>query len=305
MANTKNLGKNKILTRNDLRQSPAYGQFMTSLGWRTIDIPKLGQGFLRNIPLIPLTILKVQRFVDLNGLDKLQSIIKRNRVILTKLEPGLRPSQKLTSRLKKYSFKFDNWPLSPSKTLIIDLNKTNKQLLENMKSKTRYNIRLAEKKKIEINIYSGKKTSNSVLKKFYQIWQKRRRQIKLPTPKFKEFVFLRNAFENNFSLLTAEKSNLLAGLIILKYQTNAWYWHNGATQDGFSQFAPTLLTWEAIKLAKKIGCTKFDFEGVYDQRFHRQTKSWQGFSRFKKGFGGAPVEFAGTFSRWSNLLAWL
>jgi len=49
------------------------------------------------------------------------------------------------------------------------------------------------------------------------------------------------------------------------------------------------------KLAKKMGCKIFDFEGIYDDRF--PLKSWLGFSRFKKSFGGLEVEYPGAYSK--------
>jgi lipid II:glycine glycyltransferase (peptidoglycan interpeptide bridge formation enzyme) len=62
-------------------------------------------------------------------------------------------------------------------------------------------------------------------------------------------------------------------------------------------FAPTLLTWEAIKLAKKLNCARFDFEGITDERWPL-TRKWAGFTRFKKSFGGQAVTYPGNFIRW-------
>ncbi|MBU1323407.1 peptidoglycan bridge formation glycyltransferase FemA/FemB family protein, partial [Patescibacteria group bacterium] len=63
------------------------------------------------------------------------------------------------------------------------------------------------------------------------------------------------------------------------------------TQEGKIKFVPTLLVWEAIKLAKKLGCKRFDFEGIDDKR-------WPGFTRFKKSFGGIEIEYRGSFSKY-------
>ncbi len=50
---------------------------------------------------------------------------------------------------------------------------------------------------------------------------------------------------------------------------------------------------DAILLAKKSGCKVFDFDGIYDERF--PIKTWLGFTKFKKGFGGKEIEYPGCY----------
>ena len=69
-----------------------------------------------------------------------------------------------------------------------------------------------------------------------------------------------------------------------------------ASDAGKKLFAPTLCAWEAIKLSKKHGSKIFDFEGIYDERF--PLKSWHGFTRFKKSFGGREIEYPGAFVKY-------
>jgi len=77
----------------------------------------------------------------------------------------------------------------------------------------------------------------------------------------------------------------------------AYYSHNASSVSGRKKFIPTVLTWRAIRLAKKLGCSRFDFEGIEDERYP-VTKKWSGFTRFKKSFGGDVVEYVGSFSKW-------
>ena len=71
----------------------------------------------------------------------------------------------------------------------------------------------------------------------------------------------------------------------------AYYWIAASTKQGDQNYAPSLLAWEALKLAKKKKCDFFDFEGVYDERFPKINRSWLGFTRFKQGFGGKEIYF--------------
>jgi len=105
----------------------------------------------------------------------------------------------------------------------------------------------------------------------------------------------------------SKKAHLLktkeAGLVILVHDKVAYYSHNAATKRGKQKFEPTSLTWEAIRLAKKLKCVRFDFEGIEDERY-KVTKKWAGFSRFKRGFGGEVVEYLGSFSKINLRYLW-
>jgi lipid II:glycine glycyltransferase (peptidoglycan interpeptide bridge formation enzyme) len=80
--------------------------------------------------------------------------------------------------------------------------------------------------------------------------------------------------------------NYLGAILVLWYDLVAYYWMAGYTKEGKKLFAPSLLVWEALKLSKKKGNTVFDFEGIYDERLPRHGRDWQGFTKFKRGFGG-------------------
>ncbi|MBU0619309.1 peptidoglycan bridge formation glycyltransferase FemA/FemB family protein [Patescibacteria group bacterium] len=278
----------------DIRQSPAHARFMKSIGWQVATINNI-QAFIKRLPCLPFSLMKIQRFnqpLDKQALDK---IIKKHRVVFLKIEPQIQQPTKLSG------FKKDHWPLSPSHTLWLDLKPSEKQLLAQMKAKTRYNIHLAQKKGLNIKVLRGQQASLTDLKAFYQIWRQRARKIHLNPPRFDQLKSLKTAFGQDFFLLLANQNEqLVTGLIILKYQQAAWYWHNASTKCGMKLFAPTLLTWQAIQQAKNSGCRLFDFEGIYDPRFSQQTKKWQGFTRFKTGFGGQKIQFPGPFVRWLN-----
>jgi lipid II:glycine glycyltransferase (peptidoglycan interpeptide bridge formation enzyme) len=72
----------------------------------------------------------------------------------------------------------------------------------------------------------------------------------------------------------------------------AFDWFGASAPKGRQLSLKSLVIWEAIKEAKRQGLNVFDFEGIYDSRFHQTQKNWQGFSFFKKGFGGEEIEFS-------------
>ncbi|MCG2691362.1 peptidoglycan bridge formation glycyltransferase FemA/FemB family protein, partial [Microgenomates group bacterium] len=175
----------------------------------------------------------------------------------------------------------------PSKTIWLDLRKSTKQLLKEMHIKTRYNL----KKVQPVTIIPGHKIQKTQLIKFYEIYRKNCRRQKFWGMNFNQLKSLLGCFGEKAWLLATNEG----GLIILIHDKIAYYSHNGTTQEGKSRFVPTLLVWEAIKLAKKLGCKRFDLEGIDDKR-------WPGFTRFKKSFGGIEIEYRGSLSKFRRLL---
>jgi lipid II:glycine glycyltransferase (peptidoglycan interpeptide bridge formation enzyme) len=84
----------------------------------------------------------------------------------------------------------------------------------------------------------------------------------------------------------ANKHALLAGIFLIFWADTAYYWIAGATKKGKKLRAPTLLVWEALKIAKANHMKRFDFVGIWDDRFPKENKDWLGFTKFKQGFGG-------------------
>lgn len=98
---------------------------------------------------------------------------------------------------------------------------------------------------------------------------------------------------NNISILLAflQEQKYVAGILMLFWKNTAYYWMAASTKQGDKNYAPSLLVWQALKLAKKKGCNIFDFEGIYDERFPSVNKNWLGFTKFKNGFGGKEIYY--------------
>ncbi|MEK7119530.1 MAG: peptidoglycan bridge formation glycyltransferase FemA/FemB family protein, partial [Patescibacteria group bacterium] len=90
---------------------------------------------------------------------------------------------------------------------------------------------------------------------------------------------------------TRNDNKIVGGILLLFYDSVAYYWIAGATREGKKLFAPTLLVWEAITLAKKRGSRLFDFVGVWDERLPNENNNWKGFTKFKEGFGGTELYY--------------
>jgi len=265
----------------DLRQSSQYGQYLQSLGWQTKRIDNC-QIFIRRLPLIG-SLLKIQRPKKI-PFSKIDNLAKKCKALLVKIEPQS-CNQKL---FLKYGFQKDSWPLLPTKTILIDLKKTEKQLWQEARKQTRYAIKKALRKKMKIVLES----------KPERFWQNFKKFGRGYIPQKRQFRALIKAFGKKAILLKIRNE---AGCLILIYDKTAYYYFAFTSPSGRRNLSQYLLVWEAIKRTKKLGCQFFDFEGIEDPSYSA-TRKWKGFSHFKKGFGGQIVSFPGSFIKIYNPL---
>lgn len=260
----------------DIRQSPLYTSYMQKIGW---DVVKIQDSFLyvRNIPLIG-KIAKYQRVIPPIPFNQLKSFKPIT------IEPDSKPDRILEAQFLANGYKINNSPYLPTKTILINLKRSENEIFNSFKSSTRRAIRRAQKNNVTVEISNNIETF-----------------IKLKTQQFfpigflmaKEIRALWNTFyPKNATLFVAPG----AGILLLFWDKKAYYWLAASTKEANKLTAPSLLVWEALKLAKKKGATSFDFEGVYDERFHKATKNWQGFTKFKEGFGGREIKYIGSFT---------
>lgn len=166
------------------------------------------------------------------------------------------------------------------------------ELLASFHSKTRYNIRLAEKKGVKIIENSTEKGMENYISLMYE------------TTKRQNF-FNHNAqyFQNLFKIFP--KSNLkifeavyeeevLTAWILFKFNGKLYYPY-GASSNNHRELMPNnLIMWKAIQYGKEANCSLFDLWGCLGP--NPDTKnSWYGFHKFKAGYNPQLVEYIGTF----------
>lgn len=221
-----------------------------------------------------------------NGIS---DIAKKQGAMFLRFEPacpaGGPACQEFKLALSSLNFQiFKTIDVQPSKTLILDLKKSEDEILKQMRQKTRYNIRLAEKKGVKI-VEAG-------ADRFEEFWQ-----LLSTTGDRDEFNLHGRSYyqamlkmESDFVKLSfAEyRRKALACNLVIFFGDTATYIHGGSSDENREVMAPYALQWHNIKLAKKSGCEYYDFHGIDE-------KKWPGVTRFKIGFGGHAEEYPGTF----------
>ncbi len=270
----------------ELQQSSLYQAYIKALHWNvaTIDGTAI---FYRRIPLIG-TLAKLQRPEHLPYLPKMVMTLKKLRVTQLSVEPKEDVSQeefnKYLSSLSKF-FHIMTSPFIPTKTIVIDLSGSTKELFSKFTSAKRRAVRKAEKNNLtiveshDINDLIAIKSKGAGMfggittHGIDRLW-------KLFYPKHATIL-----------LAKTNTDRVVAGILLLFWNNTAFYWIAGATHEGKRLFAPTLLIWHALKIGKKRKCTVFDFIGVWDERKPKQFFEWKGFTKFKEGFGGASLYY--------------
>lgn len=275
----------QFANRKDLHQSPQYADLMKGIGWQVSGDPG-SQIFYRQLG--PITVAKIQRPVDLD-LSVLHVFRSIHHTFTTYIEPGL--NNKLDGKLG-----ISIEPFAHSCTSVINIKPNQSSLLASFSQKTRYNITHSLKKS-NLNIVSTPLSNLNTLQKteFFELvttWSK----LKGVTGhSIFHLQLVISAFSGVGDLHMAYQDSILVGALLTLYHDSvATYYVAFATPRGNQLFAPTLLTWTAIIQAKANYCDFFDFGGIYDPRYPRLYKKWQGFTKFKSTFNPTIISYPPT-----------
>jgi len=282
----------------DIRQTVEYASYMKTFGWSAV---RTGQScaFVKKLPLFPFSVIKILRHHTFLAQRQSSKLRKKYQAIIFKQEPFV--VEKIIGNSVYFQVSPNNkWPLAPTKTTWINLRLSQNQWLEQMKSKTRYNLRQAQKNQLQIKVVGGDKITSRDLQDFYCLWSHNKPHNWLFRPCFSELKSLVSCFGKKCFFVLVWKLEiarsrqaqgevggnwkLIAGSLILQSSNMAFYWHNASTDTGKRLFAPTLCIWKAIREAKRQRLKVFDFEGIWDERFPQLNKGWKGFTKFKLGF---------------------
>lgn len=269
----------------DLRQTKEWGGWLARVGWlvekiRTEDGKDL-YVFIRQMPLIPISFLKLQRFSSRPDWKDLKRIQKKYRVVVSSLEPA---DEKLVSEIKRHGYRLVKDPYLPTKTRVIDLTKSEPRLLAGMSENFRRIIKKG----------SNAKTEPIPAGEFYEGWRKWARSMILTRSQFEKMI---EVYGKKVEFWAAEENGEILSAIMLLYTADAcFYYQTWTSEAGRRGSHHVVLTWETMKRAKQMKKKYFNFEGIQDRRF--PIARWDGFTEFKRRFGGEELAYPGCFSKW-------
>ncbi|WP_321285875.1 peptidoglycan bridge formation glycyltransferase FemA/FemB family protein [uncultured Sunxiuqinia sp.] len=192
----------------------------------------------------------------------------------------------------RINYKTNTWNLRkspvdilPKNTFLLNLDKTEAELLSNMRYNTRYNIRRANKQGISIKEYGIEHICD-----WYKLYSDTAIRHNIPLQSEEYFA---NIFRNqdnrengvNIKMLMADfDGEFLASMFLVLSKNRGTYLYGASSTDKNNLMASYALQWEAIRVAKKWGCTEYDMFGSAPNldRMH----PLHGVHIYKKGFGG-------------------
>lgn len=207
--------------------------------------------------------------------------------------------------LKKKSVKIRKaaCDIQPPDTVLLPLSGTEEEILSCMKSKWRYNIRLAQKKGVSVRRFkAGDEGFEAAFETFFSLFQQTSERDGV---QFHEKSYYRGLFSLSEKhkddpsapqirlYIAQHEADFLAGIITLLCRREAVYLYGASGNIKRNLMPAYLLQWTAIREAKQSGCPVYDFYGCppTDDKSHPM----HGLFLFKTGFGGTLVHRPGSF----------
>ncbi|QQS39018.1 peptidoglycan bridge formation glycyltransferase FemA/FemB family protein [Candidatus Woesebacteria bacterium] len=278
---------NKVATHP--LQSWEWGEFRKEWGNEVVRLP-FGQLMLHKIPK---TNYKVATFIkgpkpNQSQLDTLKKIAKENNYIFIKLEPNIRHNKNSEILLKKSNARQGKTLFTPT-TFWIDLTRNEDDVMKSFESKTRYNIRLAQKNGVEVVEDNSGKAFEKYLKLTKETVE--RQKFYAHSEKYHRLMWehLHTSMSVNpiARLLTAKyRGEIITTWIVFVWKDFLYYPYGASTFKHKNIMANNLMMWEAIRYGQKNNLKTFDLWG---------REPGKGFTKFKEGYKPEIVRFIGTW----------
>ncbi|NIM95461.1 MAG: peptidoglycan bridge formation glycyltransferase FemA/FemB family protein [Anaerolineales bacterium] len=315
-----------------LLQSWEWGAFKESYGWRAGRLLWLDSSnkvhaaaqILERDPIASFSILYCPRGPVLdwsNGeicekviLD-LMRIATEKSVIFLKIDPQVEivdeskqdamteaSENPLQWTLNNYDWRPSDEQVQFRNTLILDLSPSEDEILSGMKQKTRYNIRLASRRGVQVRM--GSLEDLNLLYTMYAETSLRD-GFTIRDPEYYQAAW-GSFIEKDMAMpfIAEVEGEPVAGLIAYQFGGMCWYLYGMSREVHREKMPSYLLQWEAIRWAKSSSCDCYDFWGAPDE-FDESDPMW-GVYRFKKGFGADIVNTIGAWDYASRpLMYWI
>lgn len=282
-----------------LLQTPEWVGLKVAQGWESHEVDGIfvlekslpfGQSFLYVPELEWRAIKNLQNF-----LDNSQKIIQNSRKIFLRLEILDENSPEIVKKLREENFIKAFEELQPEWRQIIDISKSEDEILGAMKPKGRYNIRVAQKHGVEVTICPIDRLVDGV-EIFYDLYEQTSQYQKLSLRDKRYFLEMMKVLypRGEAAIFIGRYNNLpLTALIVTFYDGIASYLYGGTSRLHKNVMAPYIVHWQAIREAKRRDCQFYDLLAIAppDEPQHK----YANLTFFKEQFGGRKANIVGSW----------
>lgn len=217
--------------------------------------------------------------------QKIRAVAKREKCVFVRLRPQL-PVGEL-AKLDGLGLRKAPMHLHAEHTVMIDLSKSEDELLASMRRQTRYEVRRASKLGITVRWSNDE----AIFREFQAVQAETAKRRHFVPPDLKTLLAEREAFGKQARVYvaeTAEGERIAYGLILVE-GAEAEYFEAASTELNYKLPGAYALQWQVIRDLKKLGVKRYNLWGIAPpgQKHHR----YAGVTTFKTGFGGEIVEF--------------
>ena len=225
--------------------------------------------------------------------EEIQNKFHCKNIVHIRIDPPIETNSPLATLCDETTKKLDLKPshasYTPEITLIIDLTRTEDDILKQMKSKGRYNIKVAEKHGIEIKKIDPT-TSKIAISEFHSLITQTAHRDNFSPHDLPYYESMLTSLGGNAALFMAyKKQKPVAGLIATYFHDTATYYYGASSYEDRNLMAPYLLQWHVMCDAKARGFTRYDLLGISppDSKKH----ALAGVTDFKTKFGGCTTQY--------------
>lgn len=285
-------------------QSWEWGEFREKTGVKVVRMGGM-QITIHKIPRTNWTVGYAPKIGEITSQQAniLTTIAKENNCIFIKVEPKIEVTQFHgdTVTLRNLGY-VEGRPLFTKYNFVLDVTPSEDKLLASFKQKTRYNIKVAEKKGVTVSVDNSPAAFERYLHLTEETTKRQGFYAHSRDYHLKMWETLNNSQIINSQILKLSahllvaryKGEIITTWVLFKFGDTLYYPYGASTREHREVMANNLVMWEAIKLAKKWGCKYLDMWGALGDEPDKKDP-WYGFHTFKAGYGARHVEYMGTW----------
>jgi lipid II:glycine glycyltransferase (peptidoglycan interpeptide bridge formation enzyme) len=283
-------------------QSWEWGEFRSRMD---VDVVRLGifennkliEGWQLTFHRIPYTPFSVGYFPKgplptAKMLSELKKLGVKKNALFIQFEPDVPLEEPFT--LSNFpSLKRAHRPLFTKYNFVLDLTKPEEELLKQMHPKTRYNIRLSQRRGVTVKEDNSDRAFATYIRLSEETTH--RQKFYAHNKKYHKTLWSILRKSGMARLFTATYQNtILSAWIIFTWKDTIYYPYGASSREHKELMAPNLLLWEIARWGKTNGFYYFDLWGAMGPNPDIRDP-WYGFHRFKQGYSPQFLEYVGSF----------